>query len=399
MENSEEKIKERALLLMRLYWKDGLFKIGKELNISYFNQFRNYWDIDEDISALEISKDNSDENLFKIIKENPPPKYRFSYLGGFQGKYYTATKKGEVKLQSSWEEVNKNLQEALNKWRDNAYGVLQAMINKNGTVVFFDLVDEIEKVIGREYFPTILLPRLQTKKLVFKTGSNKYPDWTIPHEIIPLLKEKLADYKKSKKIPDRFVKITDKGVGKDEVTVIRKTVESIANIVLTDKTISEIADKIVDNRRDINLIFSHKFGEKLFKGNESAVLDIRKVSKNEEDFNNRIQSLTTLIDGTEVEKLKELTNIEDSIEGSINILEIFLQRKFPNYNQQIITNLRNIATLRSKKYPIHEDRPELIDALNFFGFRKFPPVWGEVWETVLKKYSESLEALKKVFQD
>lgn len=394
MENTEEKIKERALLLRRLYWKDGIYEIGRKLNIQYFNQFKNYWDIDENISALEISKDISDENFFKIIKENLPSKYRFSYLGGFQGKYYTAIEKGEVKVQSSWEEVNKNLQEALDKWGDNAYGVLQAMINKNGTVVFFDLVDEIEKVIGREYFPTILLPRLQTKKLVFKTGSNKYPDWTIPPEIIPLLKEKLADYKKSKKIPDRFVKITDKGVGKDEITVIKKTVESVANIVRTDKTISEIADKIADNRRNINLIFRHKFGEKLFRENEMAVLDIRKACKNEEDFNNRIQSLTALINELNIKKLKESTKVDK--EGSVNFLEAFLQQKFPSYDERIITNLRNIVILRSKKYPIHSDSPEFIDALKFFGFQSFPPVWGEVWETILKKYLESLEELKNV---
>lgn len=391
MENNEEKIKERSFLLMRFYWKDELYKVGKELNISYFNKFENYWDINEREAALEISKRLNDETLFRLIQETyPPSKYKFSFLGGFQGKYYTATEQEEVKLENSWGEVSKNLNKALEKWGDNAFGVLQAIINKGGVVTFFDLVDEIEKVIGREYFPTSLLPRLQPLKLVFKTGSNKYPDWTIPPEIIPLLNEKLAEYKKSKKIPDKFIKITDKGIGKDEVTV-----KSITNIVHSDQTIAKLSDKIADTRRSINLIFHHKFGEKLLEEDENAILDIRKVCKNEEDFNNRIQSLAILIDKINVIKLKNILNIDK--EGSINILEIFLNQKFPNYNKRIIINLRNIFTLRSKKYPIHPDSPELIDALKYFGFQEFPPIWGELWEEVLKKYLESLELLKDTF--
>jgi len=374
MDEKEERIKERALLLMRFYWRDEIYNIGKGLNIPYFNQFKDYWDMDHYQGALEISKVIADNDLLRLTKENPP-KYGLS-LGGFQGEYYTATEKGEVKLGSSWEEVRKNVQKALDKWDEKAYGVLQAIINEEGRAAYFEIIDEIEKVLGYEYVPSYLLPRFGPLKLIFKTGSNKYPDWTMPPEIIPVVKEELIAYKKSPK--------------KAEIEKVPLEEDASGNILLTDRGISNIAYKIVQKRREINLIFSNKFKTKLFKDNEMAILDIRKLCSNEEDFNNRIQSLTTLIDEIENEELKK--SINKPVGGSINIFQAFLEDRLPNYDKSIIVNLRNIVTLRSKKFPIHHDDPKFIEALRYFGFN-FPPDWGELWEVVLKNYLDSLEKL------
>lgn len=377
---NEEKINEKALLLMRFYWRDEIYKIGKELNLSYFDRFENYWDMDHYQGALEISKETTDENLLKFTKENPP-KYGLN-LGGFQGKYYTATKKGEVKLASLWGDVRKNIQKALAKWGEKGYGVLQAIINKGGRASYFDIIDETENVLGYEYIPSYLLPRFEPLKLVFKTGSNKYPDWTMPPEIIPVIQKELAIYKDSIKKPEVFI----------EEKISLKDVVSV-QILRSDRAISNNVDKIVQKRREINLIFSSKFKTKLFKENEMAILDIRRLCGNEEDFNNRIQALTTLIDGMETKELNGCINNDTS--GSINILEAFLERYISNYDKKIITNLRNIVTMRSKKYPIHRDDPKFIEASKCFGFQDFPPDWGELWEVILTKYLESLEELKK----
>ncbi len=370
---------ERALLLMRFYWRDEVYNVGKELNIPYFNQFKNYWDMDHFQGALEVSKAITDNDLLKLTKEKPP-KYGLS-LGGFQGEYYTVTEKGEVKLSSSWEVVRENVQKALDKWDEKAYSVLQAIINKDGRAAYFEIIDEIEKVLGYEYVPSYLLPRFGPLKLIFKTGSNKYPDWTMPSEIIPVVKEELIAYKKSSK--------------KEERKKFPIEEDASGNILLTDRGISNIADKIVQKRREINLIFSDKFKTKLFKDNEMAILGIRKLCSNEEDFNNRILSLTTLIDEINTEELKK--SVSKTTGGSINILEAFLDDRLPNYAKSIIANLRNIVTLRSKKFPIHSDDPKFVGALRYFGFN-IPPDWGDLWEVVLKKYLECLEKIKKTFE-
>ena len=191
----EERTKERALLLMRFYYKDDIYNIGKELNIPYFNQFKDYWDMDHYQGALEISKVIADIDLLKLIKEKPPK--NGLYFGGFQGEYYTATEKGEVKFGSSWEEVRRNVQKALDKWGEKAYGLLQAMINKEGCASYFEIADEIEEVLGYDYVPGYLLARFVSLKLIFKTGSNRYKTWTMPLEIFPVVREELIVYKKS----------------------------------------------------------------------------------------------------------------------------------------------------------------------------------------------------------
>jgi hypothetical protein len=370
---------ERALLLMRFYWRDEIYNVGKELNIPYFNQFTNYWDMDHYQGALEVSKAITDNDLLKLTKEKTP-KYELS-LGGFQGEYYTVTEKGVVKLGSSREEVRKNVQKALDKWDEKAYGVLQAILNKEGRATYFEIIDEIEKVLGYEYVPSYLLPRFGHLKLIFKTGSNKYPNWTMPPEIIPFVSEELITYKKYPK------------KGKLEKVYLEE--DASGNILLSDRDISDIADKIAQKRREINLVFSNKFKIKVFKENEMGILDIRKLCSNEDDFNNRIQSLTTLIDEIKTKELKK--HINKIVSGTINLLQAFLEDIFPNYDKTIITNLRNIVTLRSKKFPIHRDDPKFIEALRYFGFN-FPPDWGDLWEVVLKKYLECLEKIRKTFE-
>jgi hypothetical protein len=61
MANIDDKTKEHALLLMRFYWLEELYNLGKSLNIPYFGQFKVYWELDYDKgykeAALEIAQE------------------------------------------------------------------------------------------------------------------------------------------------------------------------------------------------------------------------------------------------------------------------------------------------------------------------------------------------------
>ncbi len=131
----------------------------------------------------------------------------------------------------------------------------------------------------------------------------------------------------------------------------------------------------------------------MFKENEQAINDIRKSCSNEEEFNNRIMNLATLINEMEVKKLVS----KPCKEGTINFLEAFLEEKFPSFNKSIVKNLRQIITLRSKKHPIHKDDKEFIDAVQYFEL-EFPPDWQELWERALSGYLESLKGLLEIIQ-
>jgi len=366
----EEKLKERTLLLMRYFWIDDIYRIGKELKLEYFNKFSNYWEINHYQGALEIAKAINDDDLLRLVSKNRP-KYGLN-LGGFHGKYYTATETGELKLEGSWNVIRKNVRKALEKWSDKAYGILQAIINRRGRATYFELIDEIEKVLGYEYIPSYILPRLGSLGLIYKTGSRRYPDWTMPSEIIPAVQEELSKFTRPlKPSPERF------SPSKRTISLERK--------------IGEIVEEIIDMRRKINLVFKKKFGTNLFRENEMAVISIRKTCSNEDEFNNRIASLALLIEVNE-EKLKGLIKFKPKT-GSINLLEAFLKDNFPDYNKKIIKNLRMIMMLRSKKFPIHKDDPKLLDALKYFGFTLHNLDWQDLWEKLLLSYLDSSKLL------
>lgn len=367
---SKEKLRERISLLTRFFWLDNLFKIGKELKLSYFDGFNAYYQMNQYQAATEIATKIDDNKLFEIIKKFVP-NYDLNNLGGFHGKFYTATENGELYLKDSTSFIRKNTREALIKWEDKAYGVLQALINRDGAATYFDLIYEIEKVLGYDFFPSFLLPRLKPLNLVYKTGSRKYSTWTIPSEIISAIEKELREFKR----PSH---------------PIRPKMSPSENLLKTEIEVNILVDEIIQSRYNTNIIFEKKFGSKLFKQNEMATNDIRKPCSNEEEFNNRVMVLALLIGEVEAGNLKKLIKSEKA-NGSINLIEKFLEINFPNYDVIVIENLRKIMALRSKKYPVHPGNPDFISALNYFGFTSIPPDWQELWETILSKYLDSLK--------
>jgi len=180
-------------------------------------------------------------------------------------------------------------------------------------------------------------------------------------------------------------------VGDEE---IREILDSVTEPLFEmEKEIQEIVHEIVEKRRWINLTFKQKFGFELFEQNEVAVSEIQKGCKDETDFTNRISALALLIDGIRVSDLGGQLSAHTT--GSINVLEAFLREKYQNFNANLIINLREIMTLRSKKMPIHKDHPKVIQVILKWQ-KKIPPNWASLWKQALMKYKESLSELEKL---
>jgi len=368
---SDDKLRERISLIVRYFWLDDLFKIGNELNLEYFKKYASPWETNQYQAATQIARNLDDGKLIELCKKYVP-KYGLS-LGGFQGQYYTASTTGELKLESSWDLVRRNVRKALNKWGDQSYGTLQALINKNGKAAYFDLIDEIEKVLGYDFTPSYLLPRLGPLNLVFKTGSNKYPEWTMPPEIIPVVEEEIRGFKRPSHPPHAKRSFNE-------------------NLLRQIREFDTIANGIVEARRNLNVVFEAKFGTTLFKQNEMATNDLRKPCSNEEEFNNRILSLALLIDGIETNSVSKIVKGQTE-PGSVNLLAKFLDEHVQEYDRVAIKNLRMMISLRSKKYPVHRDDPAFLNALSYFGFTDVPPDWQSLWGTILNRYLETLQTL------
>ena len=375
--NQDDKLKERTILLMRLYWRDEIHKIGTELNIHEIKKFENYWDLDHYKGAYQIARTLDDKKLEELVARNPP---KYISLGGFQGKHYSVDKRGRISFSGSWPTVKENIKKSLDNWEDKAYAVLRALINKKGNSAYFELIDEIGKILGKEYVPSWILPRLEPLKLVFKTGSNKYPRWTIPTEIIPVIEEELKGYQLSSDDKKEFKRAKPKRIGKEEYSLLS-----------IERKLDNLVGNLVDRKREINLIFQKKFGTRFFIDNEKAIMSIKRPCSNEEEFDNRIQGLSSIIDNVEVTRIKTALKINDKRNSSINLMEILLKENEKSSYKNIIKNLRMLKILRNKKFPTHYDDGRFIEAMNNFGQQTFPPDWEVLWENVLEDTTESLK--------
>lgn len=169
--------------------------------------------------------------------------------------------------------------------------------------------------------------------------------------------------------------------------------ESVTEPIIPEREIQKIVHDIVDKRRWLNTAFNRKFGFKLFKQNEYAISEIQNYCRNETDFTSRITALALLIDSINSSELKKQLNTQQK--GSINLLEAFFKEKYQDFNMNLIVNLRDIMSLRSKKMPIHEDDPKIIQVILRWE-QKIPPNWSSLWKQALIKYEESLSELQKL---
>jgi len=181
--------------------------------------------------------------------------------------------------------------------------------------------------------------------------------------------------------------------------VDKAEIESIKErLIPLSRKISEAqirtVEEIVKKRENINDLWKKKFGFKLFHPNEIAIFQIMKPCRNEEEFTNNIAALALLVDQLNVEEMKKVVGEK---EGSVNILEAFLTKNLKEFTTEIISNFRDIITLRSKKFPIHVTDTKFVEVvIRICG--KYPPAWTNLWLEVLSRYKESLDKLLEHLQ-
>jgi len=179
----EDKIVERKLLLKLTFPVADLFEIGKELEIPYFKRFVSCWEIDADEAALEIALNTSDTKLKKIYKRYTPREWV-----SFRGKYYTF-ENGGLRLTGSWGKIRTKISEAKKKYGKNCVSVLKEMIKAGGN---FGL-KEARQTLKQGINPYPVLAALEKLKVVVTSyKGDKYQEWKIPDEILPLIQQEVG---------------------------------------------------------------------------------------------------------------------------------------------------------------------------------------------------------------
>jgi len=183
-----------------------------------------------------------------------------------------------------------------------------------------------------------------------------------------------------------------RSINKEEIDNIKERLIPLSRKISESQI--KIVDNIVNKREEINNLWKTFFGYRLLFSNEKSIFQIMKPCKNEEEFTNNIAALALLVDQFNIEEMKK--NIPEK-EGSINILEECLHKNIKEFSSEIITNLRDIMTLRSKRFPIHVTDPIFVDlTVKLVG--KYPPGWTDLWFKALTIYKESMDKLLECLQ-
>ena len=133
------KIKERKILIRRFIREDiVLYRIAKELGIDLASKYDKDYErhvkygttffipLDErDRLIEEIARKITDEKLLQIFNELKPE----DFLGiGFRGRYYVYEEGKGLKLENAWEQVKRDVLEALDVTGERGYAFLKAII-------------------------------------------------------------------------------------------------------------------------------------------------------------------------------------------------------------------------------------------------------------------------------
>jgi len=181
---------------------------------------------------------------------------------------------------------------------------------------------------------------------------------------------------------------------KREVDIFQKQSES--NMLRDEKKekkliVSEIMEKI----DSINLLMKKNHKVKLFDIQEQKIWNsLFEPCQDKKDFVLHITVLSSLIDWINIKGLKDFLKIE-SLNGSINYLEKFLQEKYPNYDLNIIKRFRRIFKIR-KMFPVHRDTNESIKVIEELD-ESYPNTnYKRLWNKILLDFYLSLRQLEEI---
>lgn len=179
----EDTIIERKILLKRVFPRNRLYKIGKDLKISYFDRFESEWDIDDDEAALEIASKISDIQLEDIFQRQKLREWTV-----FRGKYYTF-ENGRLLLEGSWKTIQSNMHQIRKKYGKNGLDILEVLVESGRNYGLKDIKSKLKH--GSNVIP-ILEEFKRLKIIVTAYEGENYQEWKVLEETAPLIRSELG---------------------------------------------------------------------------------------------------------------------------------------------------------------------------------------------------------------
>jgi len=241
----EEKIDEREEILKRAFSRVDLFEIGKKFGIPYFEEFYSGWDVDEEEAAREIAAHISDKDLKEIFASYSPRKWV-----AFRGRYYTL-KNGKLRTSNSWKSLSEGIQKVRKKHGKKGIEVLRRILDAGGSRSLEKLRQDLK---GTDPLP-ILKDLEKLGVIVTSYKGNKYWEWEIPDEIIPVVQLNL-NLKRRGLTKSKIDMLTSKAMVKGKVDYV---VEEKEKIVEMDGELDAYLRELLTHRLENVIHFGETF--------------------------------------------------------------------------------------------------------------------------------------------
>lgn len=186
MATPNEKLLERIALLKKSYDRNGIYRIGVQLNLPDFKPGKSGWSIDEQESARRIAAAVSDEALFEIFRSLPP--YAWT---SFYGRFYTL-EGGKLSLTSSWDLIKSRLMELRQREGENLQKVVEALLELSEGWTEEELSRRIPKLKDREELEDVVQSLEKSKVIQVSYIGRGYREWSVREELIPLVRSELG---------------------------------------------------------------------------------------------------------------------------------------------------------------------------------------------------------------
>jgi len=244
------KLIERAMLLKRAFSRADLFSIGKGLKIPYFEGLSNEWEIkDEEETAFVIAEELDDDKLQHVFK-----KYKPRDWVTFRGRFY-ALEDGIFSKEATSKIIENGIHRARARYGSQVVSILKALVKSHGPANFEELKTQVKATELRDVLDD--LERL--KVIVSSYESDKYQEWKILEETVPIIEFELGIRKKPRKIAEIATSQTTRVALKEESRVVDYILEEKKKVEEMDREFDEYLEDILKHRLEHVIKFGKEF--------------------------------------------------------------------------------------------------------------------------------------------
>ena len=254
-----EKTLERAMLLKRAYPKVVIYQIGRDLDIPYFKRISSGWRMkDEDKACLALGAFLDDDMLLRIFKKYKPREWTV-----FRGKYYVL-QDGRLKIGGFGETVEKAIQKARLLYGSDVILILKSLLKRDGVAN----LNEIRKDVKSKNLEEVLEGLTRLGLIVQSYIGERYKEWRILEETIPLLEAELGVKRRQRRrvslLPE-VVKISEEsGMATEHGRKEKKAPDPLAEererIRRMDEEFDRYLADLLKNRLEKTIKFGKNFG-------------------------------------------------------------------------------------------------------------------------------------------